>query len=181
MKAMACAVLIVGLSICSPAARAQDSERASTPKSVTVDIINADGKSVGTAYLTEAPVGVKIRLDIRNLPPGNHLMHIHQFPKCDPPDFKSAGPHFMGAVSADHHGAMSPGGMAMGDIPHFELVVDANGTAHATTVAPNVTLGPGDNSVFSNGGTAIVIHEVAKQVTENAPPRIACGVISKPK
>jgi Cu-Zn family superoxide dismutase len=181
MKAMAWAVLCVGLSMWSPAARAQDSGKAAAPKSVTVDIINAAGESVGTAYLSEAPQGVRIRLEIRKLPAGHHLMHIHQFPKCDPPDFKSAGPHFMGAMSGEDHAAMSPGGLALGDIPHFELDVESNGTAHVTTIAPNVTLGPGDHSVFSNGGTAIVIHEVATQVTENAPPRIACGVISKPK
>lgn len=181
MKAISYVVLCVALSIVSPAARAQGSGKAATPKPVSVDILNAAGESVGTAYLTEAAHGVRIRLEIRKLPPGHHLMHIHQFPKCDPPDFKSAGPHFMGAMTGDDHAAMSPGGMALGDIPHFELDVEANGTAHVTTIAPNVTLGAGDHSVFSNGGTAIVIHEVATQVTENAPPRIACGIISKSK
>ncbi len=180
MRAIAWAMVCVGLSIASPA-RAQENDKAPGAKPVVVDIINADGRSVGTAYLTEAAHGVRIRLEIRKLPAGHHLMHIHQYPKCDPPDFKSAGPHFMGAISGDAHGAMSPGGMALGDIPHFELDVEENGTAHVTTIAPNVTLGAGDRSVFSNGGTAIVIHEVATEVTESAPPRIACGIISKPK
>ena len=49
------------------------------------------------------------------------------------------------------------------------------------TVAPNVTLGTDENSVFSNGGTAIVIHAVAGGTGTGAPPRIACGVITKPE
>jgi len=48
-------------------------------------------------------------------------------------------------------------------------------------VAPNVTLGTDDHSVFSNGGTALVIHAVASETGSGAPPRIACGVISKPE
>jgi Cu/Zn superoxide dismutase len=60
-------------------------------------------------------------------------------------------------------------------------VVGADGTAHASTIAPNVTLGTDDHSVFSNGGTAIVIHAVAGGTGSAAPPRIACGAISKPE
>ena len=48
-----------------------------------------------------------------------------------------------------------------GDIPNFVLTVDADGTAHATTTAHYVTLVSDNNSVFSNGGTSLVIHAVA--------------------
>src|ERR1700684_4114881 len=73
-------------------------------KPFTIDIKNAQGQSVGTATLSEAPHGVKISLDIKNLPPGEHSLHIHQFAKCDLPDFKSARPHSnpSGAAHADH-------------------------------------------------------------------------------
>ena len=104
-------------------------------------------------------------------------MHIHEFPKCQVPDFKSAGPHF-NPQSTNGDSAMGP--MA-GDIPHFELTVAQNGTAHVSVVAPGVTMGNEPNSVFTNGGTSIVIHEVAKTVSDAAPPRIACAVIAKPK
>jgi superoxide dismutase, Cu-Zn family len=145
-------------------------------KPVTVEIKDAQGQNVGTAVLSEAAHGVKIKLDVKGLPPGEHSLHIHQNPKCEAPDFKSAGPHFNGASGHADHMAMPAG-----DIPDFSLIVAADGTGHATVVAPNVTLGTDEHSVFSNGGTAIVIHAVAGGTSSAAPPRIACGVVSKPE
>jgi superoxide dismutase, Cu-Zn family len=145
-------------------------------KPVVVEIKNAAGQSVGTATLTDAKPGVRIKLDVRSLPPGEHSIHIHQVAKCDPPDFKSAGPHFSGASAAGHEHSM---GAPAGDIPNFTLLVAADGTAHVSVVAPNVTLEAGEHSVFSNGGTAIVIHAVNSETSSGAPPRIACGLIAK--
>jgi Cu-Zn family superoxide dismutase len=139
-------------------------------KPVVVNIKNAQGESVGTATLTSSSQGVRFKLDIKNLPPGQHSMHIHQNAKCEPPDFKSAGPHF-------NAGGHSHDGAAAGDIPNFFLIVGDDHTAHVTVVAPNVTLGSDDHSVFSNGGTAIVIHAAEGGAPGN-PARIACGVIT---
>src|SRR5258708_37444361 len=148
---------------------AQDSRAQAAAKPFTVDIKNVQGQSVGNATLTPAAKGVKITLDIKNLPPGEHSLHIHQVAKCEPPDFKSAGPHFGGGHM---HEGMTMGAPA-GDIPDFALIVAADGTAHVSTVAPNVTLGTDANSVFSNGGTTIVIHSVAIGTGSGAPPRSA--------
>jgi superoxide dismutase, Cu-Zn family len=163
---LACITIPVWPSAANPAA-----------KPVVVDIKNAAGQSIGKATLTDAVPGVRIKLDIRSLPPGEHSIHIHQVAKCEPPDFKSAGPHFSGAAGGHEHAAGAPAG----DIPNFALVVTADGTAHVSVVAPKVTLASGDHSVFSNGGTAIVIHAVSNETDSGAPPRIACGVISKPE
>jgi Cu-Zn family superoxide dismutase len=149
---------------------AQDSAHG---KPVVVNIKNAQGESVGTAALTSTTDGVRLKLDIKNLPPGQHSMHIHQNAKCDPPDFKSAGPHF-NAAGRPSGGAMS------GDIPNFFLIVADDHTAHLTVVAPNLTMGSDERSVFTNGGTAIVIH-ASEGGGAGSPARIACGVISKPE
>jgi Cu-Zn family superoxide dismutase len=170
MKSLLCAVLFLSA---TGVLLVHESYARATTKPVTVDIKNAQGQSIGTAVLTPAAKGVKITLDIKNLPAGEHSLHIHQVAKCEPPDFKSAGPHFAGGHSHE--------GMPAGDIPDFSLVVAADGTAHVSTIAPNVTLGTDDHSVFSNGGTAIVIHEVAGGTGAGAPARIACGVITKPE
>jgi len=177
MKAIARAIFLLVLS--GAAVFAQESQKHATPKPVTVEIINAQGQNVGTAVLSESPHGVRIKLDIKNLPPGPHLMHIHQFAICEPPDFKSAGAHFNPTGgSHDEHTAT---GLPAGDIPHFVLTVGADGTAHTSVIAPSVTLGTDSNSVLSNGGTSIVIHAVSVEVSASAPPRIACGVITKPQ
>jgi Cu-Zn family superoxide dismutase len=158
--------------------QAQESHNHPASKPVTVEFKNTQGQSVGTGVLSAAPHGVKIKLDIKNLPPGEHSLHIHQYAKCEAPDFKSAGPHFgamaMGNMEHDHS-MMMPAG----DIPDFSLVVGADGTAHVSVVAPGVTMGTDEHSVFSNGGTSIVIHAVNGAGGSGTPARIACGIISK--
>jgi Cu-Zn family superoxide dismutase len=148
-------------------------------KPVVVKMSDAKGKSIGTATLTAATGGVSIALDLHDLAAGEHAIHVHQTAKCDGPDFKSAGGHFN--PDNKHHGMDNKEGPHAGDMPNF--TVDAKGKAKATIVAPGVTLGDDAHSVFTGGGTAIVIHAKADDMKSdpagNAGDRIACGTITK--
>ena len=147
----------------------------------TVELKDAQGKSVGTAVLSSetGKTGVSVKLSFHDLPPGGHALHFHGKAQCDPPDFKSAGPHFN--PDGKKHGLESPEGHHVGDMNNF--TVDAKGRAKLKVVNKDVTLGDDSHSLFSNGGTALVIHAKADDMKTdpagNAGDRIACGVIKK--
>jgi Cu-Zn family superoxide dismutase len=140
---------------------------------------NADGKEVGTAVFTPTKNGVEVQVQVANLPPGKHGIHIHAAGKCEPPDFKSAGAHFN--PSGRKHGLQNPAGAHAGDLPN--LTVGDDGKGKGTLTARGATLGDGEGSLFGPGGTALVVHadpdDEKTDPAGNSGARIACGVIEK--
>ena len=153
---------------------------AKTAKTV-VHLKDTQGKDIGTATITPRGSGVQLALELHDLPAGEHALHFHQNPKCDAPDFKSAGGHFN--PDGKKHGLQNPDGPHAGDMQNF--TVEANGKAKLKTTDPNANLGNDTHSLFSNGGTALVIHAKADDMKTdpagNAGDRIACGVITNSK
>jgi superoxide dismutase, Cu-Zn family len=170
-----------GLVVFTYPALSKDANTAKPIKKTTVALKDAKGNSVGSATIKTSGKGVEVKLDVKNLPPGDHALHFHQNAKCDAPDFKSAGPHFN--PDQKQHGFLNPAGHHNGDMANF--AVKANGTAKATIKDTDVVLGMGTeaNSLFANGGTALMIHakpdDMKSDPAGNAGDRIACGVITK--
>ena len=150
------------------------------PRQVMVHMETSDGRDAGLATLTGGKKGVKISVDFKNLDPGEHAIHVHQNPKCDAPEFKTAGGHFN--PSGKQHGIENPQGHHAGDLP-LNLTVGDDGMVKKTFFSKDITLDPNaPNSVFANGGTSLMVHAKADDMKSdpsgNAGAREACGIIS---
>jgi len=130
-----------------------------------VDLKDAKGNAVGMVMISPAKGGgVSIDLDVRGLKPGAHALRFHAVPKCEAP-FTSAGGPFNPTPGA-------------GDPMSF--TVAANGTARTTITNKSVTMGAEPNSMYANGGTALMILAGAVDAkTDTAGNRIVCGAITK--
>lgn len=151
------------------------------PTKVDVKMIDSKNKSVGKIQLQEQASGVKLTLDLKGLPPGEHALHIHDKGDCKPPLFKSAGEHLN--PEKKKHGLLHPKGAHVGDLPN--LIVGENGKVKGELMAPKATLLEGRNSLFTKEGTTIVINDQKDdgmtQPDGDSGDRIACGRISKDK
>jgi len=143
-----------------------------------IELKDAQGKSVGDIVLWDQGSGVGLQLDLHDLTPGEHAIHFHQVPKCEAPDFKSAGGHFN--PDAKKHGFDNPDGHHAGDMKNF--TVGADGKAKIKMEDADVTLKDGPHSLLSNGA-AVVVHAKADDYktdpSGNSGDRVACGVITK--
>jgi superoxide dismutase, Cu-Zn family len=137
-----------------------------------------DGKEVGQVVLTRTQDGVLLNVTLTGIPPGDHAFHVHTTGKCEPPDFKSAGPHF----NPDHtqHGMMNSEGPHSGDMPN--LHVPDSGKLQVEILNTLVSL-DGDAGLLDDDGSALIVHAGADDYKTdpagNAGDRTACGVVTR--
>ncbi|WP_164668275.1 superoxide dismutase family protein [Virgibacillus doumboii] len=145
----------------------------------TIDMFNSSGDMIGTAKLSESSDGVNVKLKLEGLEPGYHGIHVHEYPKCEGPDFKSAGSHLN--PEGKEHGLMHPEGPHLGDLPNIEA--DSGGLVDAELMLAGATLMEGKKSLLKGQGTSLVIHEGQddgiSQPGGNSGARTACGKIAK--
>lgn len=170
-------LMIVGCALAGAALTAN----AAGSKAANAELKNAQGAKIGTAKFTSTANGVKVSVKVSQLTPGEHGIHIHTVGKCEAPGFTTAGGHFN--PTGAHHGAKNPQEPHphVGDLEN--LSVGQKGKASATFTISGATLGDGPNSLFHEGGTALVIHAKADDLMSdpsgNSGDRIACGVVER--
>ena len=132
---------------------------------------NGKGEIVGTATVIPATKGVRVKLDVKGLTPGEHGIHFHEKASCVGPKFESAGGHLN--PKNMKHGFKSEGGPHAGDMPN--LVAANDGTAKAEIENAHLSMADLKN------GAALVIHEKADdyktQPTGDSGGRWACGEV----
>ena len=131
-----------------------------------------DGADVGRATATEVGGGLRVTLDVHNVPPGTHGAHVHTVGRCDGPDFASAGGHWN--PTSAKHGSMNPQGPHEGDLPN--LIVGANGRGTIGMVLPGATMA----GLLDSDGSALVVHanpdDLMTDPSGNSGGRVACGL-----
>ncbi len=129
----------------------------------------------GTATLTDTPDGLKVSVQVANVTPGTHGIHIHQFGACHDAG-NGAGGHYN--PDGVKHGYLPKDGFTSahaGDLGNIEIAADGTGTLEAMVHGLTVTGGK-----YNVAGRSIILHEKPDdfgQPTGNAGGRIGCGII----
>ncbi|WP_245409628.1 superoxide dismutase family protein [Allosphingosinicella vermicomposti] len=143
------------------------------PSMVSANLMDANGRAMGTASVTQVGDSLRVAIDGMNLSPGAHGVHIHQVGLCTPPGFESAGPHWN--PTNHQHGKDNPAGMHKGDLPNVLIGADGRGLIEYTV--PMASLA----NLMDADGASIVVHATADDYrtdpSGNSGGRIACGVL----
>lgn len=127
----------------------------------------------GTAKFTQTKNEVVMNLEVTNLTPGIHAIHIHEKGDCSAPDGMSTGGHWN--PSKNDHGKWGAEHFHMGDIGN--LTAGQDGVAKLTFKTDKWCMGCTDESK-NILGKSLIIHagkdDFHTQPTGNAGGRVGC-------
>ena len=136
----------------------------------------AEGKDVGTVRIEHISSATLFLLNLHDLPPGTHGIHIHAVGQCTPPSFDSAGPHWNPAQK--QHGKDNAKGPHAGDLAN--IVIPASGKLETQFTLDGIAM-RGEGNLLDGDGGSLVIHagpdDYKTDPSGNSGARIACAVI----
>jgi Cu-Zn family superoxide dismutase len=184
MRSLVIALAATLLAACASSRIPQETYTPEPPRSAW--IVGVDGAAIGQATISEAPMGVLIRLEFSEaaLPPGWHGAHIHGVGDCSDPaaGFVASTSH-VGHGGRMVHGLLNPMGPESGDLPN--VFATASGPFGAEFFSTRLTLRSDiDNRtrLLDEDGSALIIHAGPDDHTSlpigGAGPRLGCAAFS---
>jgi Cu-Zn family superoxide dismutase len=149
----------------------------SVDKAIAVIYPTKGSKVEGDVTFVQKSDGMHVKIVCRNLTPGKHGCHIHEYGDGSCADGMCTGEHF-NPTNAKHGSLVSPD-RHVGDFGNLEA--DSTGVAQAEFVAKGLTLN-GPHSII---GRAIIVHadpdDLVSQPSGNSGARVGCGIIGVAK
>lgn len=145
------------------------------PLTLQAGLVDGFGGGVGTVTLTQAPLGLLVRIDVTGLPEGWHGVAFHAMGDCSDniDGFQLAGPSL--ANAGEEHGFLNAKGPKAGSLPNIWIHADRTGRAEFYT--PAITL----DALRDQDGSALILYSGAddykSQAAGNSGARVACATI----
>ncbi len=146
----------------------RQSTKASGARAMTAELRDGAGAPHGTVKIDDG----RMIVSGVGMAAGAHGLHIHEFGRCEGPDFKTAGGHWNPDMK--QHGRDNPMGSHRGDFPN--LLIGADGTGSISVVLP----GGGDGLIDADGAS-VIVHagpdDFKTDPSGNSGARLACAVL----